>query len=451
MSEICKAAGALVTENDRLWRVAHALTGKNYKIPGSSNLQHFLLKRLLVEKSIDVVAPSNAFVQELEETCINEPDLRFNVLKNMEESKVKFEYKPTFTAQSKRKQERQDEGHGGQDAFGNTDVSDQRLRWYSVTELSGLICELCVREMQVNKSKVLGSNSRFNPTSCVNYCANWNADTNGIVRSTEGRKLYTRLFAECVVTIPDLQNLMVDVNNVQAMTTIIRELAYSKLKKELSHVGFVSMTMDQAAQFYNNGHGKQLCASRDVITCKNSEGVEERTSIFMIDKDLGNVAYSSWTKSVLDQGTMYDLLGQTSNEESLGDVVEMILGFFEVMSYFQHELPLWKDVWKIKREFEQSIVRHLAGNVSHTTGQNRKRNKPSAQLGAPTKEVLDIMNKIKPRHPRSLMNEPATQGSKRKATEGEGDGLGQAPDPSRSSHPNAEKEEQKQRERWEFV
>ena len=202
------------------------------------------------------------------------------------------------------------------------------------------------------------------------------------------------------------------------MITIIRELAYSKLKKELSHVGFVSMTVDQAAQFYNNGHGKQLCASRDVIMYKNSEGVEERMSIFMIDKDLGNVAYSSWIKSVLDQGTMYELLGQTSNEESLGD---------------------------IKREFEQSIVRHLAGNVTHTTGQNRRRNKPSAQLGAPTKEVLDIMNKIKPRHPRSLITEPAAQGSKRKATEGEGDGLGQAPDPSRGSQPNAEKEEKKQR------
>ena len=67
-----------------------------------------------------------------------------------------------------------------------------------------------------------------------------------------------------------------DVNNVQVMTTIIRGLAYSKLKKELSHVGFVSMTMDQAAQFYNNGHGKQF---RDVITCKNSEGVEERTCL----------------------------------------------------------------------------------------------------------------------------------------------------------------------------
>ena len=139
-----------MTENDRLWRVAHALTGKNYKIPGSSNLQHFLLKRLLVEKSIDVIAPSNAFVCEMEETCISEPDLRFNIPKNMEESKVKFEYKPAFTAQSKRRQERQDEGHGGQDAFGN----------YAVTKLSELICELCVKEMQMNKSKVLGSNSK---------------------------------------------------------------------------------------------------------------------------------------------------------------------------------------------------------------------------------------------------------------------------------------------------
>ena len=79
VSEICKAAGALVTENDRLWRVVHALTGKNYKIPGSSNLQHFLLKRLLIEKSIDAVAPSSEFVRELEETCINEPDLRDSI------------------------------------------------------------------------------------------------------------------------------------------------------------------------------------------------------------------------------------------------------------------------------------------------------------------------------------------------------------------------------------
>ena len=110
---------------------------------------------------------------------------------------MKFEHKPTFTAQSKRKQEQQDEGHGEQDAFGKADVGDQRLRWYSVTELSKFICELCAREMQVNKSKVLGPNSKFNPTSCVNCCANWNADTNGVARSIEGKKLYTRLFAEC--------------------------------------------------------------------------------------------------------------------------------------------------------------------------------------------------------------------------------------------------------------
>ena len=49
------------------------------------------LKRLLVEKSIDVIAPSHAFVCDVEEICISEPDLCFNVPKNMEESKVKFE------------------------------------------------------------------------------------------------------------------------------------------------------------------------------------------------------------------------------------------------------------------------------------------------------------------------------------------------------------------------
>ena len=55
------------------------------------------------------------------------------------------------------------------------------------------------------------------------------------------------------------------------------------------------------------------------------------------------------------------------------------------------------------------------------------------------------MNKVKPRHPRSLIAEPSVQGSKRKATESEDEGLGQAPDPSRSSQPNAEKEDKKQR------
>ena len=148
---------------------------------------------------------------------------------------------------------------------------------------------------------------------------------------------------------------------------------------------------------------------------------------------------------MLDQGTMCDLLGQTTNEESLKGVVETVFGFFEVMSYFQHELPLWRDVWKIKREFEQSIVRHLAGNVSYTTGQNRKRNKPSAQLGALTKEVLDIINTIKPKHRHSLVIEQANQGSKRKASEGGDNDRGPVPDQSRSSQPKEEKEEKKQR------
>ena len=205
---------------------SHALAGKDYKIPGTSNLQYYLLKRLLVEKSIDVLAPSLEFINDLEEICINEPDLQFNIPKNMEESKVRSKHKPTFTAQSRRKQERQNEGHNGQEAFGNVDASDLRLRWHTVSELGEFFCELCRNEMQKNKSRVLESDTSFNPSTCVNCCANWNAGTNGVARSRNGGKLHTRLFAECKVAIPDLQHLMADVNNVQAMITIIRELAY---------------------------------------------------------------------------------------------------------------------------------------------------------------------------------------------------------------------------------
>ena len=188
-----KAAGALVTENDRLWRMAHALAGKNYKIPETSNLQYFLLKRLLVEKPIDVLAPSPDFINDLEEICINERDLQFSIPKNMEESKVRFEYKPTFTAQSRRKQERRNESHDGQEAFGNVDASDLRLRWYTVSELGEFFCELCRNERQRSKSRVLESDTAFNPSSCVNCCANWNADRNSVARSRNGGKLYTRL------------------------------------------------------------------------------------------------------------------------------------------------------------------------------------------------------------------------------------------------------------------
>ena len=52
---------------------------------------------------------------------------------------------------------------------------------------------------------------------------------------------------------------------------------------------------------------------------------------------------------------------------------------------------------------------HLAGNVSNTTGQNRKRNKPSAQLATPAKEVLDIMNAIKPKLPGNRAGQPRVQ------------------------------------------
>ena len=154
VSEICKAAGALVTENDRLWRVAHALSGKNYRIPGTSSLQCYLLKRLFVEKSIDVLAPGTEFINDLEEICINERELRFNVPKNVEGSKVRFEYTPTFSAQSRRKQERKNESHDGREAFGNVDAGDLRLRWHTISELEAFLCEVCRNEMQRGKSRV---------------------------------------------------------------------------------------------------------------------------------------------------------------------------------------------------------------------------------------------------------------------------------------------------------
>ena len=127
--------------------------------------------------------------------------------------------------------------------------------------------------MQRNKARVLESDTSFNPTTCVNCCANWNADTNGVARWGEALYATFRRVQSCDPGPPTSHGGCQQCSGHDY--DYIRELAYSKLKKELSHVGFVSMTLDQAAQFYKREHGKQLCATRDVVMCRDSEGGED--------------------------------------------------------------------------------------------------------------------------------------------------------------------------------
>ena len=196
-----------------------------------------------------------------------------------------------------------------------------------------------------------------------------------------------------------------------------------------------------------------------MIARKTCEGVEERTSIFVIDRDLGNVAYSPWIKSVLDQGTMYDLLGQTTNEESLKNVVEMILGDVVLSAQTSIVERCMEDQEGVRafnrttprREREphdgpepkaEQTVRPAWGAHERSVGHHEHGQ-------AQTSAIPD--GQVPPKDPRGRQQRV-------KATV--------LADPSRSSQPNVEKEEKKQRwaerssswsqwksawERWEFA
>ena len=239
-----------------------------------------------------VLAPSLLFINELEEICINEPDLQFNIPKNMEEPKLRFEYKPTFTAQSRRKQERRNEGYSGQDAFGSVDANDLSLRWYTVSELSDFICELCkLHELEYMHERCHEINQREKATHTT--FRRMQSRDPGPPTSHGGRQ-------QCSGHDHDYTGTCVFQIEEGAVPRGFREHDGGSGGAVLRIQIREAFVRDERC-----GHVQKF------------RRVEEKTSIFVIDKDLGNVAYSSWIKSVLDQGTMYELLGQTTNEESL--------------------------------------------------------------------------------------------------------------------------------------
>ena len=128
--------------------------------------------------------------------------------------------------------------------------------------------------------------------SCVNCCANWNADTYGIEMSIEGKKMYTPLrgMRGCNPRPSKpyggrQQYPGHDHDPTGARVFKAEEGAFSRGIRE-HDCGSSSVVLQQRSR-------EAIVRIPDVIVCKNSEGVEERMSIFLIGKDLGNVAYSS--------------------------------------------------------------------------------------------------------------------------------------------------------------
>ena len=78
----------------------------------------------------------------------------------------------------------------------------------------------------------------------------------------------------------------------------------------------------------------------------------------------------------------------TDNEEKLGDGLETVLGFFDVISYFGQELPKWGNVCQYRPILEATFLKFVRENMtSHMTGLNRKRNGTVKYMEVPNKNV----------------------------------------------------------------
>ena len=108
----------------------------------------------------------------------------------------------------------------------------------------------------------------------------------------------------------------------------------------------------------------------------------------------------------------------TDNEEKLGDGLETVLGFFDVISYFGNELPKWGNVCQYRAMLEATFLKFVRGNsTTHMTGLNRKKHGTVKYMDVPNKAVRDITHGLTYTNPYVDFEEASSTGQKRKAGE----------------------------------
>ena len=90
----------------------------------------------------------------------------------------------------------------------------------------------------------------------------------------------------------------------------------------------------------------------------------------------------------------------TDNEEKLGDGLETVPGFFDVISYFGKELPKWGNVCLHRPMLEATFLKFVRENMtSHMTGLNRKRSGAVKYMEVPSRTVRDVMDRLEYSNP----------------------------------------------------
>ena len=102
----------------------------------------------------------------------------------------------------------------------------------------------------------------------------------------------------------------------------------------------------------------------------------------------------------------------------VGDGLETVLAFFDVISYFGKELPQRGNVCQYRPVLEATFLKFVRENMtSHMTGFNRKRSGAVKCMEVPNKNVRDIMDKLAYSNPFIDLEEASSSGQKRKAGE----------------------------------
>ena len=105
------------------------------------------------------------------------------------------------------------------------------------------------------------------------------------------------------------------------------------IAKELSQIGGITLDKDSFADFFRSSNGKQLWVDKLSYIVTHSDGTQERRTKFRVWRDYGNAVYASWMRWFMGQEQAYRVFS-ADNEEKLGDGLETVLGFFDVISYF---------------------------------------------------------------------------------------------------------------------
>ena len=212
-----------------------------------------------------------------------------------------------------------------------------------------------------------------NKDTCFNCCANECrlislAESRNDVFRTAARMLYHFGMSKCPGT-PDSE--VANMNPHHDLMSFIVEMARSFAKcpsfqKEVSCFGGVRVSASLTKTFFRSGRVKSIF----VVKEREGNATYYRGSI-----DLGNVTYSRYMSTILSKEIFEELFGTEPKptEERVADMVEAIMGAFEVATMLPHVFQSWGDVEALQHGFEESLKKVTASLHDYSNLENRKR------------------------------------------------------------------------------